>query len=166
MAGKVISLIKTLPPAEEVQETEYDLRTITAPVLTGLPLRLFISFLGSPLSGPVRSKLFSQNNYPQVGGVLCLWDTYYRSGASSTWRCQAAAKQSLRPVLQATTGLLLCSQILGDLFIPERPTYRPATYGWPAEVERSSFALLTLPEGQAAAERAAAAARVVAPAGW
>ncbi|GAB4823263.1 hypothetical protein N2152v2_010309 [Parachlorella kessleri] len=91
---------------------------MAAPVLSGLSLRLFISFLGSWASGPVRSKLFSQNNYPQI---------------------------------------------LGDLFIPERPTYRPRTCGWPTETERGSFALLTLPEGQAPAERAAAAARVVAP---
>ena len=65
------SSIKSLPPVDEVQEGPYDITKSKAPVLTGLPLRLFLSVVEGPLSGPVMSTLFRMNNYTQVGGAHC-----------------------------------------------------------------------------------------------
>ncbi|KAK9810013.1 hypothetical protein WJX72_003338 [[Myrmecia] bisecta] len=63
--GAAVSREK-LPPAEQVTEGPYDLRPVRAPILTGLPLRLFIWFAETSFFGPILDKLMRDSGLPQV----------------------------------------------------------------------------------------------------
>lgn len=79
-------------PAAEVKAGTYELRKVKAPVLTGLPLRLFIrTVLEGPLFHTVVPRLFRDNGYTQVrvlqGGGSCRWQGCSGPAASHCTLC-------------------------------------------------------------------------------
>ncbi|KAK9834816.1 hypothetical protein WJX81_000884 [Elliptochloris bilobata] len=56
----------TLPPADKLEESTYDMRKNRAPRLTGLALKLFVPFIESPFSSPLYAKLLRDSGIPQA----------------------------------------------------------------------------------------------------
>ncbi|CAL8466609.1 g6145 [Coccomyxa elongata] len=57
---------RSLPPAEEVEEAPYELRSIRAPRLTGWIFRLAVELLDSPIAGPLWDINFRRSGIPQA----------------------------------------------------------------------------------------------------
>eukprot|EP00803_Ostreobium_quekettii_P000488 evm.model.scf_3152.2 EVM.evm.TU.scf_3152.2 scf_3152:9825-15920(+) len=56
-----------LPPAKDVEEGPYDLKTLDAPVMRGVKLKLFVTLaVESPLFALVKRALFKKSGLPQV----------------------------------------------------------------------------------------------------
>ncbi|KAI7839845.1 hypothetical protein COHA_006430 [Chlorella ohadii] len=70
MALRKESRLRSLPPASEIPERDYDepikLKALQAPVVTGTALKLFLPLVEGPLGGPIIRKLMRNNGLPQV----------------------------------------------------------------------------------------------------
>lgn len=58
--------VRRLPPAEQVDEAPYQLKTLKAPVLRGKLLKVFGWFLKTPIGTVVQTVLRRRSGIPQV----------------------------------------------------------------------------------------------------
>lgn len=60
---------KRLPPAEEIENAPYTLKTLSAPVLRGGLLKAFSRFTGTSIGASVISSLQRKSGIPQVNTI-------------------------------------------------------------------------------------------------
>ncbi|PRW59826.1 fatty acid amide hydrolase [Chlorella sorokiniana] len=92
MALRKESRVRSLPPATDIPERDYDepikVKALQAPVLTGTALKLFLPLIEGPLGGPIIRKLMRNNGLPQILEELYIPEEATFRPNTSGWRAE------------------------------------------------------------------------------